>query len=390
MRERRINFNPAPMPLATIVGSIKNVGRGGLDLQPEYQRDFVWNQDFKEKLIYSLIKRYPIGNISIRNLEELNNKNARSEVVDGQQRLTTIFNFVTGTKENNYNNFKIGNEYARKIIDEIIEYMGEYPDSKLNKLKKKKESKGNISIRYDDLPDIVKSDIDTYPLSISYISNATTQQISEYFRFLQNQEALRAGEIMKSFPHTFLEKYLDEISDKVKLLEILNYQDRRLEFDKLFYSIIGLFDKQIPFGSQDKNIKKYVFDKKDKLSEDVEKYVYNMINNLNKILRLENYKNDFVPTKRYLKLLLLLAAYDDIDFDDTINTLIKLEYIDRRLAKFSSIYEDALLKAFNNNRELIEEYRKYAEICVRTHSLEKVTETIKKLPKSIKECPFND
>ena len=390
MNERRINFNPAPMPLATIIGSIKNVNRGGLDLQPDYQRDFVWNQDFKEKLIYSLIKRYPIGNISIRNLEELNNKNARSEVVDGQQRLTTIFNFVTGTKENSYNNFKIGNEFARKIIEEIIDYAGDYPDTKLKRLKKKLESKGNISIKYDDLPDLVKADIDTYPLSISYISNATTQQISEYFRFLQNQEALRAGEILKSFPHTYLEKYLNEISDKMKLLEVLNYQDRRLEFDKLFYSIIGLFDRQIPFGSQDKNIKKYVFDKQDKLSENVEIYVYNMINNLNKIIELDEYRNNFIPTKRYLKLLLLLAAFNQIDFSNSINILTKLQYIDKRLAKFSSVYENALLTAFKNNKDLIEEYRKYAEICVRTHSLEKVTDTIKNLPKTIEECPFID
>lgn len=390
MNERRINFNPAPMPLATIIGSIKNVNRGGLDLQPDYQRDFVWNQDFKEKLIYSLIKRYPIGNISIRNLEELNNKNARSEVVDGQQRLTTIFNFVTGTKENSYNNFKIGNKFARKIIEEIIDYAGDYPDTKLKRLKKKLESKENISIKYDDLPDLVKADIDTYPLSISYISNATTQQISEYFRFLQNQEALRAGEILKSFPHTYLEKYLNEISDKMKLLEVLNYQDRRLEFDKLFYSIIGLFDRQIPFGSQDKNIKKYVFDKQDKLSENVEIYVYNMINNLNKIIELDEYRNNFIPTKRYLKLLLLLAAFNQIDFSNSINILTKLQYIDKRLAKFSSVYENALLTAFKDNKDLIEEYRKYAEICVRTHSLEKVTDTIKNLPKTIEECPFID
>lgn len=390
MQERRINFNPAPMPLATIIGNIKNVNRGGLDLQPEYQRDYVWNQDFKEKLIYSLIKRYPIGNISIRNLEELNDKGARSEVVDGQQRLTTILNFVTGNKENQYNKFKIGNEYARKIINEIIEYMGEYEDNKLNKLKKKIENKGNIAIKYDDLPDIIKSDIDTYPLSISYISNATTKQISEYFRFLQNQEALRAGEIMKSFPHTFLEKYLDKISDKQKLLKVLNYEDKRLEFDKLFYSIIGLFDRQIPFGSQDKNIKKYVFEKQTELNSDVEKYVDNMVNNLNKIVEIDNYTNNFIPTKRYLKLLLLLTAYNNINFDDAQSILIKLGYIDKRLAKFSSIYEDSLLSAFNNNTDLINEYRKYAEICVRTHNLDKVTETIAMLPETIINCPFNN
>ena len=390
MQERRINFNPAPMPLATIIGNIKNVNRGGLDLQPEYQRDYVWNQDFKEKLIYSLIKRYPLGNISIRNLEELNDKGARSEVVDGQQRLTTILNFVTGNKENQYNKFKIGNEYARKIINEIIEYMGEYEDNKLNKLKKKIENKGNIAIKYDDLPDIIKSDIDTYPLSISYISNATTKQISEYFRFLQNQEALRAGEIMKSFPHTFLEKYLDKISDKQKLLKVLNYEDKRLEFDKLFYSIIGLFDRQIPFGSQDKNIKKYVFEKQTELNSDVEKYVDNMVNNLNKIVEIDNYTNNFIPTKRYLKLLLLLTAYNNINFDDAQSILIKLGYIDKRLAKFSSIYEDSLLSAFNNNTDLINEYRKYAEICVRTHNLDKVTETIAMLPETIINCPFNN
>ena len=388
MTEKRINFNPAPMPLATIVGNIKNVNRGGLDLQPEYQRDFVWNQDFKEKLIFSLIKRYPIGNISIRNLEQTNSKNARSEVVDGQQRLTTIYNFVTGTKENKYNNFKISNEYARKIIDEIIDYMGDDDDPQLEKLIRKSKTTGNISIKYDDLPDIIKNDIDTYPLSISYISNATTKQISEYFRFLQNQEALRAGEIMRSFPHTYLEQYLDRIENKEKLLEVLNYKDKRLEFDKLFYSIIGLFDKQIPFGSQDKNIKKYVFEKQDRLDASVETSVMNMVNNLNIISSVENYQNSFSPTKRYLKLLLLMAAFNNIDFSDSKIILKKLGYIDKRLAKFSSVEKDALIKSFDNDEDLIEEYRKYAEITFRTHSFDKVSEVIRYLPDSIKNCPF--
>lgn len=87
-----------------------------------------------------------------------------------------------------------------------------------------------------------------------------------------------------------------------------------------------------------------------------------MIDNLNKIADLSDYSNSFIPTKRYLKLLLLLATYNNINFDDAKNILIKLGYIDKRLAKFSSIYEDFLLKAFNEDRELIKDYRKYAEI----------------------------
>ena len=38
---------------------------------------------------------------------------------------------------------------------------------------------------------------------------------------------------------------------------------------------------------------------------------------------------------------------------------------------------------------LINEYRKYAEICVRTHNLDKVTSTIAMLPETIINCPFN-
>ena len=115
-----------------------------------------------------------------------------------------------------------------------------------------------------------------------------------------------------------------------------------------------------------------------------------MVNNLNKIVEIENYTNNFIPTKRYLKLLLLLTAYNNINFDDAQSILIKLGYIDKRLAKFSSIYENSLLSAFNNNTDLINEYRKYAEICVRTHNLDKVTETIAMLPKTIINCPFNN
>ncbi|MDR0953490.1 MAG: DUF262 domain-containing protein, partial [Elusimicrobiota bacterium] len=369
MQESRINFQPSSLPLSTVVGSIKNVSRGGWDLQPEYQRNFVWSQDFKEKLIYSLIKRYPIGNISIRNLEEVNKKLARVEIVDGQQRLTTIYNFVTGTAENNHNSFKIGNEYARKIIQEILNYMKDTPNDKdFIKLQNKLSRKGNISLKYTELPKDIKEDLSIYPISISAISNATTKQISEYFRFLQNQEALRAGEIMKSFPHTYLEKYLNSLTNKENLLSLLGYSDNRLEFDKLFYSIIGLFDGKIAFGSQDKIIKEYVFETQNNPSENANMAANNMVKNLNIISNLENYTNSFKPTKRYLKLLLLLSAFDTLSFNQNSIYLKNLYFIDKRLAKFSSVYPNAINDCFRGYEELIEKYRPFAQLSVRTHN----------------------
>ena len=373
MTNQRINFAPSILPLSTVINQIKNVQRNGLDLQPSYQRGFIWNQEFKEKLIYSVIKRYPIGSISIRYLEEPNEKNAKSEVVDGQQRLTTLYHFITGTED-----FKIRNEFARKIINEILSIFinEEQNDKKFQKLKTKFNHKGNIILRYEDLPSIIQDVIKSYPITISGISNATTEQISEYFRFLQNQEALRAGEILKSIPSSYLENYLREIKNKEVLLSHLNYNDKRLEFDKLFYSIIGLIDNSVPFGSQDKVIREYVFNKNTPLEGKALSTLQKLLNNLKLIVENVTIANDFIPTKRYIKLLLLLCSYSNLNFEKADFILKKLKLIDDRIAKFSSTKENILMDTFNNNKELISKYRPIAELCVRTHRTSNVTSQI--------------
>lgn len=55
---------------------------------PEYQRGLVWDQEQKELLIESIMIGMPIGNIFLNDRGEL-----EYEVVDGQQRLTTIWDF---------------------------------------------------------------------------------------------------------------------------------------------------------------------------------------------------------------------------------------------------------------------------------------------------------
>ena len=92
-------FSYDSRPIQTIINQIKNVNkRDGIDLQPSYQRGYIWGPEFQDKLLYSIIKGYPIGNISLRVRTDKNAKGAMQEVVDGQQRLTTIYNFVTVQK----------------------------------------------------------------------------------------------------------------------------------------------------------------------------------------------------------------------------------------------------------------------------------------------------
>ncbi len=69
--------------------------RGVLILDPDFQREYVWTTVYKKGLIESLLNGYPIPQIFLRQqLNEEDLKKEKLQVVDGQQRLTTIFNFI--------------------------------------------------------------------------------------------------------------------------------------------------------------------------------------------------------------------------------------------------------------------------------------------------------
>jgi uncharacterized protein with ParB-like and HNH nuclease domain len=67
---------------------------GKLTIQPEYQRNYIYASDGGKReaaVIESLLKGYPIGLIYFNKVSENN-----LEVLDGQQRITSIGRFVTG------------------------------------------------------------------------------------------------------------------------------------------------------------------------------------------------------------------------------------------------------------------------------------------------------
>lgn len=99
--------------LASLVGFI---GRGGLVCDPRYQRDYVWSEENKDALIESIFDRLDIGNfLFIRHASYKHKENSGSRtykllngktveikrceddtvaIIDGQQRLTTIMDFI--------------------------------------------------------------------------------------------------------------------------------------------------------------------------------------------------------------------------------------------------------------------------------------------------------
>ncbi|MES9137012.1 DUF262 domain-containing protein, partial [Cutibacterium acnes] len=66
---------------------------GKLTIQPEYQRNYIYADGGGKKeqaVIHSLLKRYPLGLIYFNKVGE-----GSFEVLDGQQRITSIGRFVT-------------------------------------------------------------------------------------------------------------------------------------------------------------------------------------------------------------------------------------------------------------------------------------------------------
>lgn len=79
--------------LMTVSEIIKFYERGRIKINPAYQRNYRWSNEQKTKFIESLLLKYPIPPI-ITIKTENDNGLYNYEIIDGVQRLSTIFEFV--------------------------------------------------------------------------------------------------------------------------------------------------------------------------------------------------------------------------------------------------------------------------------------------------------
>ncbi len=82
---------------------------------PPYQRGIVWDSDKKSALITTIKKGFPFGSILI-----YVDKNGKTQLIDGLQRCTTIFEFVN-KPSHFFNEQDIDNNVIRQIFD-LMEY----------------------------------------------------------------------------------------------------------------------------------------------------------------------------------------------------------------------------------------------------------------------------
>ena len=100
---------------------------GELDYSPKYQRNSVWNNSAKSFLIDTVLKSFSVPPIFMRQTININTKTTRREVVDGQQRIRSIIDFLEDKfkiiKSQNVDN---GNKFFSTLGDEAKKTILEY------------------------------------------------------------------------------------------------------------------------------------------------------------------------------------------------------------------------------------------------------------------------
>jgi len=102
-----------PEPQGPQFRSVMSEIENGIIKIPQFQRDFVWSREKSAKLLDSIVKGYPIGtfilwktkeqlrtvrNIGGANLPQTPKGDYAKQVLDGQQRLTSLYAAVNGLK----------------------------------------------------------------------------------------------------------------------------------------------------------------------------------------------------------------------------------------------------------------------------------------------------
>lgn len=138
---------------------------------PTYQRSEVWDLEQNQMLIDSILRDIDIPKIYLR---KLTNAKFKYEIIDGQQRMRAIWNFLN-------NDFPLSEEANQLLIDGEVYTIAE-------KL-------------YDELDGVVKVErIHKYNLDVVIIQDATEDEIADLFHRLNNGSPLTTAEVRNAMP----------------------------------------------------------------------------------------------------------------------------------------------------------------------------------------------
>lgn len=159
---------PASLPISTFL-----LHRDRYKIDRTYQRESgTWKKSDEQYFIDTILRGFGVPPIF------LHKKGDSQFIVDGQQRLHTIWKFKD-------EKLVLGHKYSAAII---------------NDRKNKEKNGGKPALRYGELDRVWQDRIDSYPLPIIYLEHYDDEEIRDLFRRLQHGKPLIPGEILNAFP----------------------------------------------------------------------------------------------------------------------------------------------------------------------------------------------
>jgi uncharacterized protein with ParB-like and HNH nuclease domain len=192
--------------------------KGRLNVQPGFQRQFVWDKTKSSRLIESALLDIPIPIIYLSEEQD-----GKDNVIDGQQRLTAFFSFIDGKFPDN-SDFKLAGlnvftELNGKKFNELSEdTQDKIMTTKIRVIKFKKESDGDLQFEI-----FARLNTGAVPLNDQELRNCVyrgrfnelLKELSEErdFRYLlgisKPEKRMRDVELVLRFCSFYFNSYLD-------------------------------------------------------------------------------------------------------------------------------------------------------------------------------------
>lgn len=104
---------------------ITAISQDRLVLQPGFQRNLVWTAKHKNNIIRTVLKGYPFPEIFIATMDcDMKTASSKEGIVDGQQRITTLYDYFKGDIDFNLeNDIKPYNELSEEQQKAFLEYV---------------------------------------------------------------------------------------------------------------------------------------------------------------------------------------------------------------------------------------------------------------------------
>ncbi|KAF0136596.1 MAG: hypothetical protein FD139_147 [Methylocystaceae bacterium] len=202
-----MQLQPSDPDIQTIVGRIRS---NDLDLQPDFQRGEVWPLAKKKRLIDSILRGWHIPPIHV-----VVDKVGRQVVLDGQQRLVSIRDFVNG---------EFGIEGSIEPLEPAIQRL----DGR----------------RYETLPSEVRRAFDQFTIRVFRLTDYSPEEPGELFFRLNQMTYLTAAEQRNAF----FGPVRQQVKDLVQQLQLqededlIGFSNRRMAYDDVIAKVLCTFE----------------------------------------------------------------------------------------------------------------------------------------------------